>query len=194
MKTIGIGPSNFEPWSNEEDNIQADTPLSQLPHHGNGRTLSLGNFNLSSTTPELALTLQTTQPPKGEDFETLKTFTSASTRQEKFRALYTEESFNGLFDFSIASKAPSGEILLQSRKQMTVTWCGIKTVWWMMNASPTKNCNMVLRCRCRVCGLALSSNNKTPYLRSPGHFFRIVSFNFNRVSQCRVALMVPNAT
>ncbi|GFY06133.1 uncharacterized protein TNCV_3108121 [Trichonephila clavipes] len=40
---------------------------------------------------------------------------------EKFRALHTEEAFNGLFDFSIAPKAPSGEILLQSQKQMKVT-------------------------------------------------------------------------
>ncbi|GFX25318.1 hypothetical protein TNCV_1274781 [Trichonephila clavipes] len=31
-----------------------------------------------------------------------------------------EEGFDGLFDFSIASKARSGEILLQSRKQMKV--------------------------------------------------------------------------
>ncbi|GFT29819.1 hypothetical protein TNCV_4892111 [Trichonephila clavipes] len=38
--------------------------------------------------------------------------------QEKLRALYTEEVFNGLIDFSIASKAPSDEIHLQSRKQM----------------------------------------------------------------------------
>ncbi|GFX98342.1 hypothetical protein TNCV_4909851 [Trichonephila clavipes] len=33
------------------------------------------------------------------------------------------------------------------------------------------------------CGLALSSNNRTPDLKSPGHFFRIVPFNFDRVSQ-----------
>ncbi|GFV51421.1 hypothetical protein TNCV_3465471 [Trichonephila clavipes] len=44
----------------------------------------------------------------------------------KPRALHTEEAFNGLFDFSITSKAPSGEIL-QSRKQMKVTWCEIRT-------------------------------------------------------------------
>ncbi|GFX29999.1 DET1-and DDB1-associated protein 1 [Trichonephila clavipes] len=43
------------------------------------------------------------------------------------------------------------------------------------------------------CGLVLSSNNKTPDLRSPDRFFRIASFNFNRVSQYRVALMVPTS-
>ncbi|GFX64914.1 hypothetical protein TNCV_450521 [Trichonephila clavipes] len=47
--------------------------------------------------------------------------------KERYRALHTGEAFNGLFDFSIASKAPSGEILLQSQKQMKVTWCEIKT-------------------------------------------------------------------
>ncbi|GFX64882.1 hypothetical protein TNCV_1095261 [Trichonephila clavipes] len=33
------------------------------------------------------------------------------------------------------------------------------------------------------CGLALSFNNRTPDLKSPGHFLRIVPFNFDRVSQ-----------
>ncbi|GFT83561.1 hypothetical protein TNCV_4866241 [Trichonephila clavipes] len=36
-----------------------------------------------------------------------------SSFQEKLKALYTEEESKGLFDFSIASKAPSNEILLQ---------------------------------------------------------------------------------
>ncbi|GFV08370.1 hypothetical protein TNCV_328041 [Trichonephila clavipes] len=40
------------------------------------------------------------------------------------------------------------------------------------------------------CDLVLSSNNRTPDLRSPGRFFRIASFNFNRVSQYCVVLMV----
>ncbi|GFS83568.1 transposable element Tc1 transposase [Trichonephila clavipes] len=52
-----------------------------------------------------------------------------NTLQEKPRALHTEEAFKDLFHFSIASKAPSGEIHLQSRK-MNVTWCEIRTVWW----------------------------------------------------------------
>ncbi|GFS78160.1 hypothetical protein TNCV_1107711 [Trichonephila clavipes] len=67
--------------------------------------------------------------------------------QEKFRALHTEEAFNGLFDFSIASKATSGEIFRQSQKQMKVTWCEIRTV---IQALQTNSCNMVLLCRRRV--------------------------------------------
>ncbi|GFX71759.1 hypothetical protein TNCV_4132051 [Trichonephila clavipes] len=35
-------------------------------------------------------------------------------------SLHTEEVFKGLFDFSIAFKAPSDEILLQSRKRMKI--------------------------------------------------------------------------
>ncbi|GFV72943.1 hypothetical protein TNCV_1329511 [Trichonephila clavipes] len=34
--------------------------------------------------------------------------------QGKLRVLHTEEAFNGLFDFSVASKATSFEILLQN--------------------------------------------------------------------------------
>ncbi|GFU69706.1 hypothetical protein TNCV_1220941 [Trichonephila clavipes] len=41
------------------------------------------------------------------------------------------------------------------------------------------------------CDLALTSNKRTPDLRSPGYFSRIASFDFGRVSQYRVALMVP---
>ncbi|GFV37584.1 down syndrome cell adhesion molecule-like protein Dscam2 [Trichonephila clavipes] len=48
--------------------------------------------------------------------------------QGKVWAWHTEEVFNGLLDFSIASKASSSEILLQNRKQMEVTWCEIRTV------------------------------------------------------------------
>ncbi|CAL1275117.1 unnamed protein product [Larinioides sclopetarius] len=36
-------------------------------------------------------------------------------------------------------------------------------------------------------------NNRTPDLRSPGRFFPIASFNFDRASQYRVALMVPTS-
>ncbi|GFU71606.1 hypothetical protein TNCV_3035461 [Trichonephila clavipes] len=42
--------------------------------------------------------------------------------QEKLRALDIEDVFNGLFDFNSASTAPSGKILLQSRKQTKTTW------------------------------------------------------------------------
>ncbi|GFU27064.1 uncharacterized protein TNCV_280471 [Trichonephila clavipes] len=42
------------------------------------------------------------------------------------------------------------------------------------------------------CGLTLSSNNRTPELRSPGRVFRTVSINFDRVSQYHVALMVSS--
>ncbi|GFU61393.1 hypothetical protein TNCV_3404811 [Trichonephila clavipes] len=67
--------------------------------------------------------------------------------QEEFWALHTEEAFNGLFDFSITSKATSGEIFRQSRKQMKVTWCEIRTVIQVLQIT---SCNMVLRCRRRV--------------------------------------------
>ncbi|GFW78444.1 hypothetical protein TNCV_1379901 [Trichonephila clavipes] len=99
------------------------------------------------------------------------------THEEKFKALHLEEAFNGLFDFSSASKVSSGEILLQSWKQMKVTWCEIRTVDYSL---PTKSCNMVC-VAVAECGLALSSNNRTPDLRSPDNFFRIAPFNFYRV-------------
>ncbi|GFV41449.1 hypothetical protein TNCV_1289581 [Trichonephila clavipes] len=43
------------------------------------------------------------------------------------------------------------------------------------------------------CGLALSSNDRIPVLRSPCRFLRIASFNFDRVTQYRVALMFPTS-
>ncbi|GFX58011.1 hypothetical protein TNCV_4047691 [Trichonephila clavipes] len=54
---------------------------------------------------------------------------------EKIKDLHKEEAFNGLFDFSIASKAPSGGILLQSRKQVEVTWVSQYRVALMVPAS-----------------------------------------------------------
>ncbi|GFT53988.1 hypothetical protein TNCV_153491 [Trichonephila clavipes] len=42
-------------------------------------------------------------------------------------------------------------------------------------------------------GFALSSNNRTLHLKSSGTSFRIPSFDFDRVSQYRVALMVPTS-
>ncbi|GFS56755.1 hypothetical protein TNCV_2221891 [Trichonephila clavipes] len=100
-----------------------------------------------------------------------------------------KEAFNGLFDFSIASKAPSSEILLQSWKQMKITWCEIRTVY--RRFQPTA---AILFCiAVTECGLALSSNNRTSYLRSPGHFFRNALFNFGRVPQNHVTLMVPTS-
>ncbi|GFS70159.1 hypothetical protein TNCV_2199921 [Trichonephila clavipes] len=47
----------------------------------------------------------------------------------------------------MASKVSSGEIFRQSRKQMKVTWCEIRTV---IQALQTNSCNMVLRFRRRV--------------------------------------------
>ncbi|GFT56848.1 hypothetical protein TNCV_2522501 [Trichonephila clavipes] len=56
------------------------------------------------------------------------------------------------------SKAPSGEILLQSRKQIKVTWCEIKTVW-CRRSKP--------RIAIWFCvAVAESSNNRTPDLRN----------------------------
>ncbi|GFV71771.1 hypothetical protein TNCV_777881 [Trichonephila clavipes] len=98
--------------------------------------------------------------------------------QEKFRALHTEEAFHYLFDLSIASKAPSSEIFLQSQKQMKVTWCEIRTGGGCRRSQPRVAiwfCIAVDKC-----GLALSSNNRTPDLRDPGHFLRITSFSFNQ--------------
>ncbi|GFU86201.1 hypothetical protein TNCV_368591 [Trichonephila clavipes] len=99
--------------------------------------------------------------------------------QEIFRALHTEEAFNGLFDFRIVSKAPSGEILLQSQKQMNVTWCEIRTGGGCRRSQPRVAiwfCIAVVEC-----GLALSFNsNRTPGLRNPDCFFRVISFNFDQ--------------
>ncbi|GFW19850.1 hypothetical protein TNCV_3561531 [Trichonephila clavipes] len=44
-----------------------------------------------------------------------------------------------------------------------------------------------------ACGLPLPSKNRTLDLRSPDQFFRIASFNFDRMSQYRVALMVTTS-
>ncbi|GFX10025.1 hypothetical protein TNCV_4101641 [Trichonephila clavipes] len=78
---------------------------------------------------------------------------------------------------SIASKTPSSEILRQSRKQMKVTWCEIRTVWRWCRHSQLRVaiwfCITVAEC-----GLAMSSNNKTPDLRSPGLFFPNHRFQF----------------
>ncbi|GFU89424.1 hypothetical protein TNCV_1673701 [Trichonephila clavipes] len=86
----------------------------------------------------------------------------------------------------IASKASSGEFLLQSQKQLKVTWCEIRT---MILALPVKSCNMVLRCRQRVWSRIVIQQQKARF-EKPGHFFRIFPFNFDRVSQYCVALMV----
>ncbi|GFX62705.1 transposable element Tcb1 transposase [Trichonephila clavipes] len=54
-----------------------------------------------------------------------------------------EEALNGLFDFSIASKANSFRRNYSSKSEMKVTWCEIRAVWWMVKAFPTKSCNML---------------------------------------------------
>ncbi|GFW30664.1 hypothetical protein TNCV_456011 [Trichonephila clavipes] len=54
----------------------------------------------------------------------------------KLRALDTEEAFNGLFDFIITSKMPSGKIFLQSQKEMKVTWYEIRTGGWCRHSQP----------------------------------------------------------
>ncbi|GFU72808.1 hypothetical protein TNCV_3712311 [Trichonephila clavipes] len=87
-------------------------------------------------------------------------------------------------------RTPSGEILLQSLKQIKVTWCEIRTE---ILAFPQPRVAIWFCVAVTECGLALSSNDRTPDLRSPGRFFRIAPFNFDRVSQYRVALMVPTS-
>ncbi|GFU41907.1 hypothetical protein TNCV_2085921 [Trichonephila clavipes] len=101
--------------------------------------------------------------------------------QKKFRALHTEEAFNGLFDFSVASKATSVEIFRQSRKQMKVTWCGIRTV---IQELQTQSGNMVLRCRRRVwtCIITQQQNARFEKPRSlfPNRPFSGAHRNFSR--------------
>ncbi|GFX16235.1 hypothetical protein TNCV_4704891 [Trichonephila clavipes] len=97
------------------------------------------------------------------------------TPQEKFRALHTEEAFNGLFDINIASKAPSRELRLQSEKQMKVTWCEIRTGGWCRRSQPRE---AIWFCIAVTEGVLALSSNRKPDLRNPGHFFQITSFNF----------------
>ncbi|GFV39898.1 hypothetical protein TNCV_1850351 [Trichonephila clavipes] len=53
-----------------------------------------------------------------------------------WRTLHMEETLNGSFDIRIVSKALSGEILLQSQKQMKVTWSEIRTGGWCRCSQP----------------------------------------------------------
>ncbi|GFW31775.1 hypothetical protein TNCV_5039451 [Trichonephila clavipes] len=94
-------------------------------------------------------------------------------------------AFNGLFD-GIASKALSDEILLQSQKQMKVTWYKIGTIWWMVYALPTKNCNMVLRCRCRVWPHIVIQQQNT-------RFEKPMSLLQNHLFQLRQGVTVPRS-
>ncbi|GFW06068.1 hypothetical protein TNCV_4478601 [Trichonephila clavipes] len=91
------------------------------------------------------------------------------------KALHTEEAFSGLFDFSIASKASSGEILLQSQKQTKVTWCEIWTGVWCRCSQPRVRVVIWFCVAVTESDLSLSSNNRTPDLRSPGRFFPSIS-------------------
>ncbi|GFV87077.1 hypothetical protein TNCV_5112951 [Trichonephila clavipes] len=81
--------------------------------------------------------------------------------QEKFRALHFEEAFNDLFNFSIASIAPSGEILFQSQKQMKVTWCEIRTGGGCRRSQTRVSCNMVLHCRSRMWSHIVTSTTES---------------------------------
>ncbi|GFT82287.1 hypothetical protein TNCV_4650931 [Trichonephila clavipes] len=95
------------------------------------------------------------------------------TLQENLRALLQklcfEEAFNGLFDFSIASKVPSGKILRQSQKQMKVNRCEIRTGGWLKRSQPKvaiQFCIGLAKCR-----LSFPSNNRTLDLISPDRYF-----------------------
>ncbi|GFX62028.1 hypothetical protein TNCV_3741961 [Trichonephila clavipes] len=110
--------------------------------------------------------------------------------RKKFRALHTEEAFNSLFDFSIASKDFS-EIF--SSKPETDESHLVQDPDRDTGA-PKPTVAISLCVAVDECGLALSSNNRTPHLKSLCHFFRIVPFNFDRChSTYRVALMVPTS-
>ncbi|GFS55934.1 hypothetical protein TNCV_2924901 [Trichonephila clavipes] len=98
--------------------------------------------------------------------------------QEKFRAFHTEEAFKGLLDFSIASKAPSGKILLQNQTQMKVTWCEI--IWADGVGVPNQELQYGFALPSPSVASPLSSNNRMPVLRNPGHFSRITSFNLDQ--------------
>ncbi|GFU05209.1 hypothetical protein TNCV_575381 [Trichonephila clavipes] len=102
--------------------------------------------------------------------------------QEKFSALHTEEAFNDLSDFSAASKAPSGELFLQSEKQRKITWCEIGTAWRMVYAS----CDMVLRWRHRVWSLIVLQQQNTRF-EKPWQLFP------NRLFQFRQGVTVPRS-
>ncbi|GFV99720.1 hypothetical protein TNCV_5080801 [Trichonephila clavipes] len=90
--------------------------------------------------------------------------------QEKLRDLHAEQTFNGLFNFRVASKAPSCDIFfkdgnrrksLGARSGLYGGYCRHSqprvAIWFCIAVAE--------------CGLALSSNNRTSDLRSPGHFF-----------------------
>ncbi|GFV73793.1 hypothetical protein TNCV_2314881 [Trichonephila clavipes] len=97
--------------------------------------------------------------------------------QGKFRALHTEEALNDIFVFRIASEVPSCEILLQSRKQMKITWCEIRTDGWCRR-SQTMSYNMVSHCRCRVWYrilIRLLARTEKPRLLFQNHLFQFRS-------------------
>ncbi|GFY36375.1 hypothetical protein TNCV_3450781 [Trichonephila clavipes] len=76
-------------------------------------------------------------PPTWAGVESV-TLGTEGQRQTNYatQALHMEEAFNGLFDFSIASKAPSGEIILQSHKQMKATRCEMMYCGWCRRSQP----------------------------------------------------------
>ena len=107
--------------------------------------------------------------------------------------LHMKESFNHLFDFSIASKASSAEILLQSQKQMKVTWCEIRTTQQIVWMLPTKSYKMALHCHCWVWSCIGIQHQNTRSKKRPGNFFWIAFLNLGKVLQYCIALMVPTS-
>ncbi|GFW96649.1 hypothetical protein TNCV_2847061 [Trichonephila clavipes] len=93
--------------------------------------------------------------------------------QENLRALHTEEEFNGLFDLKKC---------FQSQKQRKVTWCKIRTVWWMVYGVGAPNQELQY-------GFALPSQNHRQNVRSekPGPLFP------NRLFQFRQGVTVPRS-
>ncbi|GFV59838.1 hypothetical protein TNCV_4739661 [Trichonephila clavipes] len=95
-----------------------------------------------------------------------------------------------VFDFSVASKAPSGEILLQSRKRCKSLGArsGLYGGWYRRSRPSIAIwfCTAISEC-----GLALSPNNKTQDLRNPGHFFRIHLLDHGSTStQCYIGVLL----
>ncbi|GFX20431.1 hypothetical protein TNCV_3487891 [Trichonephila clavipes] len=117
--------------------------------------------------------------------------------KEKLRALHMEETFFGLFVFSIASKAPSGQILLLSRKQMR--GIGARSGLYGKLCRHSQPRVAVRFCvAVTECSLGMSSSNRTLDLRtqaisisSVGHEFhprRTILFVYGTSSELQPSL------